>query len=316
MFLVGAIIQLGYERFEVSELNSLLISYGLLIITVQVVTNIWTADFQRLPSEVNPFSTESVAVGSLRFPMPTLLAAGWAIVLVIGAALILERTYAGRALQAFGQDRQIASAFGIDHRRLHYATVHQNLADRQCDLIAQCGLHAQTVAQLLFGERAAADQDFTQAHVLFRQRADHVDVVENAAAWRQDVNLRVVAHEFEHAFDGGFVLIALEADLETQVAALRVHLRRGWQRRRHRIDGDDFAQRLEETEEGQRVHAVAQHVAAETQRDVPIVGGHRIAAERLDGFVAQRRHRRGDLMAVVEVEIEALDQALAGMRRG
>ena len=118
MFLVGAIIQLGYERFEVSELNSLLISYGLLIITVQVVTNIWTADFQRLPSEVNPFSTESVAVGSLRFPMPTLLAAGWAIVLVIGAALILERTYAGRALQAFGQDRQIASAFGIDHRRL------------------------------------------------------------------------------------------------------------------------------------------------------------------------------------------------------
>jgi branched-chain amino acid transport system permease protein len=118
MFLIGALVQMGYERFGVSELNSLLISYGLLIITVQVVTNIWTADFQRLPSEVNPYSTESVAVGSLRFPLPTLLAAGFAIVLVVAAAIVLGRTYAGRALQAFGQDRQIAAAFGIDHRRL------------------------------------------------------------------------------------------------------------------------------------------------------------------------------------------------------
>jgi branched-chain amino acid transport system permease protein len=118
MFLFGAFIQLGYERFDVSELNSLLISYGLLIITVQVVTNIWTADFQRLPPDINPYSAESVAVGSLRFPVPTLLAAGFAVVLVVAAALVLERTYAGKALQAFGQDREIASAFGIDHRLL------------------------------------------------------------------------------------------------------------------------------------------------------------------------------------------------------
>jgi branched-chain amino acid transport system permease protein len=118
MFLVGALIQLVYERFEVSELNSLLISYGLLIITVQIVTNIWTADFQRLPTDINPYAAESMAVGSLRFPVPTLLAAGFAVVLVVAAALVLDRTYAGRALQAFGQDREIASAFGIDHRLL------------------------------------------------------------------------------------------------------------------------------------------------------------------------------------------------------
>ncbi|HYJ25191.1 MAG TPA: branched-chain amino acid ABC transporter permease [Acidimicrobiia bacterium] len=118
MFLVGAMIQLGYERFDVSELNSLLISYGLLIITVQVVTNIWTADFLRLPVELNRFSAKSVGVGSLRFPVPTLLAAGSAVVLVVATELVLGRTYAGRALQAFGQDREIASAFGIDHRLL------------------------------------------------------------------------------------------------------------------------------------------------------------------------------------------------------
>jgi branched-chain amino acid transport system permease protein len=38
--------------------------------------------------------------------------------LVVLAQFVLEKTYAGRALQAFGQDRKIASAFGIDHRML------------------------------------------------------------------------------------------------------------------------------------------------------------------------------------------------------
>jgi branched-chain amino acid transport system permease protein len=118
MFIAGAAIHLGYERFKVSELNSLLISYGLLIITVQIVTNIWTADFQRMSPEVNPLAAQSVTVGPLVFPAPTLLAAAFGLVLTVVAHLVLERTYPGRALQAFGQDPDIASAFGVDHRRL------------------------------------------------------------------------------------------------------------------------------------------------------------------------------------------------------
>jgi branched-chain amino acid transport system permease protein len=118
MFLAGALIQAGFERFGVSELNSLLVSYGLLIITVQVVTNIWTADYQRMAPEVNPLAAESVRIGPFVFPAPTLLAAAFAVALVVLAQFVLEKTYAGRALKAFGQDRQIASAFGIDHRML------------------------------------------------------------------------------------------------------------------------------------------------------------------------------------------------------
>jgi branched-chain amino acid transport system permease protein len=118
MFVVGAVIQAGFERFNVSELNSLLISYGLLIITVQVVTNVWTADYQRMTPDVNPLATQSVGVGPFVFPAPTLLAAVFGVALVLLARYVLDRTYAGRALQAFGQDRQIASAFGIDHRTL------------------------------------------------------------------------------------------------------------------------------------------------------------------------------------------------------
>lgn len=118
MFALGALIQWVFERFEVSELNSLLISYGILIIMIQVVQNTWSADFQRMDPGVNPYFVQSIAIGQLRFPVPTLLAAGFAIALVLLAHYVLEKTYAGRALQAFGQDRQIASAFGIDHRLL------------------------------------------------------------------------------------------------------------------------------------------------------------------------------------------------------
>lgn len=116
LFVLGALIHYGFERFGVSELSSLLISYGILIIIVQVVHNVWTADFQRMDASVNPYATQSLELGALIFPLPTVLAAGFGAVLVTVTNIVLNRTYAGRALQAFGQDREIAAAFGIDHR--------------------------------------------------------------------------------------------------------------------------------------------------------------------------------------------------------
>lgn len=116
LFVFGGLIQLGYARFQVSELSSLLISYGILIITIQVITNVWTADFRRLTD--NPYATGAIEVGPLIFRIPTVLAAATGVVMIFLAGWVLDRTYAGRALRAFGQDRQIASAFGIDHRLL------------------------------------------------------------------------------------------------------------------------------------------------------------------------------------------------------
>ena len=116
LFVVGAVLHLVYERFGVSELGSLLISYGVLIVLVQFVHNIWSADFQRMDASVNPYSTQSVGLAGMVFPLPVLLAAGFGLVLVVAASFVINRTYAGKALQAFGQDPDIASAFGIDHR--------------------------------------------------------------------------------------------------------------------------------------------------------------------------------------------------------
>jgi branched-chain amino acid transport system permease protein len=118
LFALGAAIQFAFDRFRLSEFNSLLVSFGVLIVVIQLITNVWTADFRRLSPEVNPYATGSVAVGPLVFPTPTLLGFGAAVILAVAGHLLLERTYTGRALRAFAQDRTIASAFGIDHVRL------------------------------------------------------------------------------------------------------------------------------------------------------------------------------------------------------
>jgi len=118
LFVLGAAIQYAFDRFRVSEFNSLLVSFGVLIVVIQLVTNVWTADFRRMSPEINPYATQSVAIGPLIFPTPTLLGFGAAVLLAIIGHLLLERTYPGRALRAFAQDRAIAAAFGINHVRL------------------------------------------------------------------------------------------------------------------------------------------------------------------------------------------------------
>lgn len=118
MFLLGAALQWGFQVRRVSEFNTLLISFGLLIVIVQLITNQWSADFRRLDPTINPYATGSVALGPLVLPTPTLLAFLAALLVVGIGQRVLSRTYPGRALRAFAQDRPIAAAFGIDHDRL------------------------------------------------------------------------------------------------------------------------------------------------------------------------------------------------------
>jgi branched-chain amino acid transport system permease protein len=118
MFVLGGLVQWAFDRLRISELNSLLLSFGLLIIIVQGVSNVWSADFQRMTESVNPYATESVSVGRLVFGVPTLLASAAAVAVIVGAHLVLVRTFAGRALRAAAADPAVAAAFGVDHRRM------------------------------------------------------------------------------------------------------------------------------------------------------------------------------------------------------
>lgn len=118
MFVLGGALQWAFDTLRVSELNSLLLSFGLLIVVVQAVSNIWSADFQRMTLAVNPYATGSIPFGRFAFPVPTLIAFGIAIGVIGGAHLLLRRTFTGRALRAYAQDRAVAATFGVDHRRV------------------------------------------------------------------------------------------------------------------------------------------------------------------------------------------------------
>jgi branched-chain amino acid transport system permease protein len=118
LFLAGAGLQWAYERLNIVEFNSLLVSFGLLMVVIQVATNTWTADFRRLTADENPYATGSLAIGRLILPTTTLLAFAFAVVLIGGGHLVLRNTFLGRGMRAFAQDRMVAAAFGIDHRRL------------------------------------------------------------------------------------------------------------------------------------------------------------------------------------------------------
>jgi branched-chain amino acid transport system permease protein len=118
LFVAGALLQWVYDRLAISELNSLLVSFGLLVIIIQAASIIWTEDFRRMSADVNPYATESVSIGEFIFPTPTLVAFAVAVVLAAVMQLTLRRTFVGRALRAFAEDRTVAAAFGIDHRRL------------------------------------------------------------------------------------------------------------------------------------------------------------------------------------------------------
>jgi branched-chain amino acid transport system permease protein len=118
MFVLGGLVQWVFEALRISELNSLLLSFGLLIVIVQVVSNVWSADFQRMTAAVNPYATGSLRVGEFAFPVPTLLAFAVAALVILGAHLVLRRTFVGRAVRAYAEDRAVAASFGVNHRRI------------------------------------------------------------------------------------------------------------------------------------------------------------------------------------------------------
>jgi branched-chain amino acid transport system permease protein len=118
MFVLGVGLQWVYERSGLAEFTSLLVSFGVMIIVIQLVHNIWTADFRQMGPEVNLHGTRSLFLGPLAFQVPRLIALGFGVAVIVTAWVLLRTTFAGRALRAFAEDRDMAAAYGIDHRRL------------------------------------------------------------------------------------------------------------------------------------------------------------------------------------------------------
>lgn len=114
--LAGMALQWFLDRFRVAEFESLLLTFGLFIIFESLASTVWTADFRRLSAEQNPYASASLWVGDVALPVPQLSAFALAVVIAFGTRYLLDRTYFGKAVRALAQDREVAGAFGVDHR--------------------------------------------------------------------------------------------------------------------------------------------------------------------------------------------------------
>lgn len=116
-FLVGIGLQWFFEVFHIDEFMSLLVTFGLFIIFESVMRWVWTADHRIISPEQNPYLGESLWIGPLALPILH-FASFLAAILISGLTMyFLHRTYAGKALRALAQDREIAGAFGVNYRR-------------------------------------------------------------------------------------------------------------------------------------------------------------------------------------------------------
>jgi branched-chain amino acid transport system permease protein len=122
LFLVGVVLYLVLVRFvgrldlEARIKNSLLISFGLVLILQTVAVTLFTGDERAI---VTDYSTFALQVESIRVPFIRLAGLIVAVVLAVGLQLLLERTTFGHAVKATSEDWSLAMLAGIDVRRVY-----------------------------------------------------------------------------------------------------------------------------------------------------------------------------------------------------
>jgi branched-chain amino acid transport system permease protein len=94
--------------------NSLLISFGLMLLIDNLATMIWTGDER---SMTPLYSGTTFEIFDVRLPLIGLAGALLALVLISILHLFFTRTYFGKSIMAVSQDHEAASLMGIDINR-------------------------------------------------------------------------------------------------------------------------------------------------------------------------------------------------------
>ena len=113
-FAIGAGLHWVMARFNVTPLNSLLLTFGLMGIVEAIIQTIWTADFRKLESS---YGEQKFKLGGLFFPVPELVTLVLAVTLSLAVWTVLRYTDLGKAMRAAAEDAPIASAFGVNQKR-------------------------------------------------------------------------------------------------------------------------------------------------------------------------------------------------------
>lgn len=96
--------------------NSMLITFGLILVLDNLVSFLWTSDVKTITA---PYSGEVLQFLGIRVPITSLGVMGVTFVLVGALHLFLSRTYVGQSIKATAQDWEAASLLGININRTH-----------------------------------------------------------------------------------------------------------------------------------------------------------------------------------------------------
>jgi len=114
-FALGCALHALVQRFDVTPLNSLLVTFGVTAIIEAAIQAVWSADFRRLESH---YAQAKFKLGALFVPVPELITLGVALALSFAIWALLKHTDLGKALRAAALDAPIAAAFGVNQRVL------------------------------------------------------------------------------------------------------------------------------------------------------------------------------------------------------
>jgi branched-chain amino acid transport system permease protein len=92
--------------------NSLLISFGVLLVVSNGATLLWTADDRA------SYTGKVVSLVGVRVPYIGLASLGLAVVVILSVHLFLTRTYFGKAIRSVSQDHEAAAWMGINTSRV------------------------------------------------------------------------------------------------------------------------------------------------------------------------------------------------------
>lgn len=116
--LLGTLLQLFVTAFRIDVFGTLIVTFAVFLIFEAAMTMVWTADFVRIPLDLNPYFTKAFSVGPFAVPFLGVLAVSASLIACGGVYVLLYRTYAGKGIRAFVQDPEMASVFGVNYRGL------------------------------------------------------------------------------------------------------------------------------------------------------------------------------------------------------
>lgn len=114
-FVFGVALHWLLARFSVSPLNTLLVTFGFMVMIESLIQWIWTADFRRMETSYGDVRWK---LGALYASLPEVLTFVIALALAFGAWALLRYTDLGKAMRAAAEDAPVAAAFGVNEKLL------------------------------------------------------------------------------------------------------------------------------------------------------------------------------------------------------